>query len=115
MKNIYVLNVENSKLTVSEALAQIEAEVDALKLLNAPCVLKIIHGYGSSGNGGEIKKSLPQFLHTLKSRAKICDYTANSKFSPLSAKYKKYTKIFPALVLDSDLKNLNPGITLVFI
>ena len=115
MKNIYVLNVENNKLTVNEALAQIEAEINALKLLNTPCVLKVIHGYGSSGNGGEIKKNLPRFLHYLKVKAKICDHTANSKFSPLSTKYKEYTKQFPELVLDSDLKNLNPGITLIFI
>ena len=115
MKNIYVLNVENSKLTVSEALARIETEIDAIKLIKIPCVLKVIHGYGSSGNGGEIKKNLPYFLHNLKAKTKISDWAANSKFSPLSAKYKKYTKIFPALVLDSDLKNLNPGITLIFI
>ena len=115
MKSIYKINVENFKLTVNEALAQIESEIDALKLINKRCVLKVIHGYGSSGSGGEIKKNLPAFLNILKARGKIEDYAENSKFGVLSQKYKKYSKSFPELVLDADLKNLNPGITIVFI
>ena len=115
MKNIYKINVESFKLTVNEALAQIESEIDALKLINKPCILKVIHGYGSSGCGGEIKKNLPAFLNILKARGKIKDYAENSKFGVLSLKYKKYSGIFPELILDNDLKNLNPGITIIFI
>lgn len=115
MKNIYKINVENFKLTVNEALAQIENEIDALKLGGNKCVLKVIHGYGSSGCGGEIKKNLPAFLNLLKSGGKIEDYVENSKFGALSQKYKKYTKLFPELILDADLKNLNPGITIIFL
>lgn len=115
MKNIYKINVENFKLTVNEALAQIESEIDALKITNTKCVLKVIHGYGSSGCGGEIKKQIPAFLNSLKARSKIEDFVENSKFGVLSTKYKKYTNIFPELILDNDLKNLNPGITIIFL
>ena len=115
MKNIYKINVESFKLTVNEALAQIESEIETLKLAGIKCVLKVIHGYGSSGSGGEIKKNLPAFLNALKANNKIEDYIENSKFGALSQKYKKYTKIFPELILDSDLRNLNPGITIIFL
>jgi len=115
MSFIYLINVESFSLTVNEALASIETEIDVLKLLNKHVVLKVVHGYGSSGNGGEIKKALPSFLNILKAKGKISDFVANSSFGVLSQKYKTYTKIFPELVLDKDLANQNPGITLIFL
>ncbi|MBQ3048196.1 MAG: hypothetical protein IJD48_04200 [Clostridia bacterium] len=115
MNSIYLINVESFKLTVNEALAMVETEIDSLRLLNKHVVLKVVHGYGSSGSGGEIKKHLPIFLSQLKAKNKIIDFVSNSSFSSLNQKYKTYTKMFPELVLDKDLANLNPGITLIFL
>ena len=51
----------------------------------------------------------------MKAKKKIKDFVLNTSFGEQSNVYKKYTKLFPELILDSDLKNLNPGITIIFI
>ena len=113
MGNIAKIDVESERLTVAEALAKVETELEALKLGGESCA-KIIHGYGSKGVGGEIKRALLQHLKTLKKHKKIEDFFANETFSFTQKKYNFYTKKYPNLVLDPDLKNLNFGITIVF-
>lgn len=113
MESIAKIDVESGRLTVAEALAQVETEIEVLKLSGAH-VAKIIHGYGSKGVGGEIKKALLQHLKTLKKHKKIEDFFANETFSFTQKKYSFYIKKHPNLVLDEDLKNLNFGITIVF-
>ena len=114
MDKIKSINVEFG-LTCGEALATVEHEIEVLSFNKATKVLKVIHGYGSSGSGGVIKSGLTELLKRLVKLKKIEDFVQNNKFGTLSDKYKKYTKIYPSLLLDSDLQNLNPGITIVFL
>lgn len=113
METIKTINIENG-LKCDEALAQLQLEIEALSLTQTK-ILKVIHGYGSSGIGGIIKKEVQILLKTLKSQNKILNFVQNEKFGATSPLYQKYTKLFPSLILDSDLQNLNPGITLVFL
>lgn len=115
MDNIKSINVESGLYACDEALALIENEIEVLSLDPNVKILKVIHGYGSSGSGGAIKSSLPNLLKRLVKLNKIEDFIENNKFGALNAKYKKYTKLYPSLLLDSDLQNLNAGITLIFL
>lgn len=115
MENIKSINVEAGLYSCDEALALVEREIEVLSLDKQVRVLKVIHGYGSSGSGGAIKNNLPNLLSKLVKLGKIEDFIQNNKFGALSVKYKKYTKLYPNLLLDGDLNNLNPGITLVFL
>lgn len=112
---IQKINLEQHSLTVDEALATVETEIQALKINPNIKMLKIIHGYGSKGVGGKIKEALPQVLNKLKTQKKIEWWVNNSNFGVLSNKYKEYSKKYPEIILDNDLKNFNPGITIVFL
>ena len=46
------LNLELGRPTADEALRRLEAELEAARHMNTP-LLKLIHGYGSSGKGGQ--------------------------------------------------------------
>ena len=47
------VNLELGRPTADEALRRLEAELEAARHMNTP-LLKLIHGYGSSGKGGRI-------------------------------------------------------------
>ena len=44
-------------------------------------VLKIIHGYGSSGKGGKIRTESRRYLTRLKERGEIVNFLPGEKFS----------------------------------
>lgn len=112
---IKLLNIESDFLTSKEALSKVLTELETLSIGKITKVLEVVHGYGSSGKGGVIKKQLQILLPTLVKQNKILDFIAGEKFSPQNSKYKNYTKLYPELILDSNLRNLNPGITIIFL
>ena len=66
-------NVKADAPTVELALANIEIEIQRCHSEGVK-VLKVIHGYGSSGVGGEIKKALSRWLLLKKKQHFITDY-----------------------------------------
>ena len=114
MENVAKIDVESGALTVAEALCKVETELEILKLGNVKCA-KIVHGYGSSGVGGDIKKGVLNLLKTLKKERKIEDFFACEAFSFTGKTENFYLKNHPNLVVDQDLKTKNFGITIVFL
>lgn len=114
MESLLKLDVESEKLTVNEALAKVEIEIERAKLAKQN-LIKIIHGYGSSGTGGEIKRAVFILLNTLKKQKKITDFLPCEKFGFTHKNYKNLIKSYPYLLVDGNIKNLNPGATIVVI
>ena len=114
MDNIYKIDVESGALTVKEALATAEIELERAKICGLKLV-KIVHGYGSKGVGGEIKKALLKHLEMLKKFNKIEDFCPCERFCFTHPNYKKYTKAHPNLLVDDNIKALNSGATIVFL
>ena len=54
MKGVRELNLEQGRPSVDRALGWLEAELEAARRMNTP-LMKLIHGYGSSGKGGRIR------------------------------------------------------------
>ena len=112
---IETLNLEEEKLSCDEAVAKALNEINTLALDPTVRVLKIIHGYGSTGEGGAIKKDLYSLLYTMLKYKRIENFCHNERFTTQNELYSRYTKLYPELILDKDLQNQNPGITLVFL
>ena len=112
---VKVLDIKSDFLSYEEALSKILIELEALHFNKTIKVLEVVHGYGSSGKGGTIKKQLHILLPILKKQNKILDFIPNEKFSCKNEKYILFTKLYPELILDKNLNNLNPGITLIFL
>lgn len=112
---IKVLNVEGESLTCAEAISRVLTELEVLSIAKITKVLEVVHGYGSSGKGGSIKKELHLLLPNLVKQNKILDFVAGEKFSTQNKKYQVFTRVYPELILDANLKNLNPGVTVIFL
>ena len=96
------------------ARAQLENEIDSCKL-GGFTALKVIHGYGSHGVGGAIKKEIHVRLKQMKAQKLIRDYIPCETWTPSNPKREQAIKICNELLADSDLYMLNSGVTIVLI
>ena len=108
------INIKDDHPPVDVAIARALREIEC-SVLQKEDFLKIIHGYGSGGVGGEIKKQLEVELTTLKKEKKIFDFIKGENFSQKHPLYERVVLAAPELILDQDLINLNSGITLIII
>lgn len=113
MRVLYI-DVKSENQTCLMALAQLETEIDACKLGGFK-VLKVVHGYGSHGVGGLIKKEIHNRLKQMKKLKLIDDFLPCEKWSQTNALRMKAVKISSDLLADSDLLLRNSGVTIILI
>ena len=106
------VNLELGKPTVEQALKKLNQAVFSAKASGA-VVLKLIHGYGSSGKGGVIRLAILEDLEQKKTEGVIKEYVPGDGFSPFSAAGRKALAVMPELSKDRDYARGNRGITLV--
>ena len=111
---IETLNIKDGLPPSDVAVANMEIAIDLYKNSETK-VLKVIHGYGSHGVGGEIKRLVQLKLSELKKQKKILNFIPGEKFGEEQKRDYFILNNFPELILDADLKNYNSGITLVFL
>jgi len=97
---------------VHEALARLEREL-ALARRDGDTVIKLIHGYGSSGAGGDIRIAVQKRLWELREQGSIRAFIFGEDWSPSDATTWSFLKLHPALKVDRDLGKRNAGITIV--
>ena len=111
-KQIKVVNLEAGLPSVEQARARLNSELSAARSSGVK-ILKIIHGYGSSGVGGDLRISLQATLRQMADRREIqaCIYGENWRKADEQA--WALLKQFPELKEDRDFGKSNRGITLV--
>ena len=111
---IKVINIKDNNPTVDYALCMLETELKNAQIEGVQ-VLVVIHGYGSHGTGGQIKRSTRQLLRKLKRQNKIATYVGGEEWSNRNDDVALITKICPSVILSKDIGNLNPGVTVVLL
>ena len=110
IKSIQKVNIKIDLPTVAEALRIAKQKINSARSNNV-CVLKIVHGYGSTGKGGKIRIELRKELFKMKSKRLIGDVIFGEDFS--TNKCKQLIRRFSELKKDEDFNRGNKGITLV--
>lgn len=111
---LVTIDIKSQKQTVAEAIAQFLVEVEAYKMGGFK-VMKVIHGYGSHGVGGAIKREFLKTCEDLKHRKTIYDYVCCDKWTDKSVVRKIAINYCPDLLADSELVHLNPGCSIVIL
>ena len=109
-----IVNLERGMPLVSQALVRLKQELEQAGLEGCR-VLTLIHGYGSSGQGGVIRQEVRAQLQYLKAKRAINDFLPGEEFSSRTAAGRQLLRRFPFLSRHSDLNRANPGISLVII
>lgn len=99
---------------VRVALERLEREL-ALARQGKTAQLKIIHGYGSSGAGGDIRIAVQKRLHEMKEAGQIRDCIFGENWSKSDETTWRLLQAHPELKQNSDLGRRNPGITIVLL
>ena len=111
---VYTVNLEDGLPLCHEAIARLKYELEAATERGVG-VMKLIHGFGSSGSGGRLRVAIRRHLDGCKLNGFIEDYIEGEKFDIFDARTQKALQKHPALSRDRDLQRHNNGITLVLV
>jgi hypothetical protein len=78
-------------------------------------VLKVIHGYGSSGMGGKLCVGLRKSFRLRQAEGAIRDFVPGECFSIFNPTVLAMIETCPAVRGDPDLEAVNEGITLLWL
>ncbi len=106
------VNLKSGMPTVEEARSRLNTEIDKARQ-RGDHVLKLIHGYGSSGVGGKLKDAIRSSLRRRRKEGKIRSFVAGEKWGAFDEVTNEILGECPQLDRDPDLNNYNEGITIV--
>ncbi|MHB8811013.1 MAG: Smr/MutS family protein [Desulfobulbaceae bacterium] len=107
---VRTVNLEKGLPTVEQALIRLRHEIAQGRALGYR-VLVLIHGYGSSGEGGAIREEVRRLLGSLRDNRQINDFLAGEQCDRRTGHGRQLARRFPFLA--KYLQTPNPGISLV--
>lgn len=111
---IKTINLKADRPTVDEALQRLEREV-ALAVQQKQSFLKIIHGYGSTGAGGDIRIAVQKRLREKAEAGAIQGCIFGEDWSKTSDEVWQLLQARTELKSDPDLGRGNRGITIALL
>ena len=114
MSAIRTYNVEAGLPVLDEAQRLVIAEIKEARRAGAK-VLKVIHGYGSSGKGGALCVGLRKSFGLRKKEGVIKDFIAGESFSIFNPVVLALWEAVPELRGDPDLNAINEGVTILWL
>jgi len=106
------VNLEAGRPRVSEARRRLLAAIDAARKSRVR-VLKVIHGWGSSGEGGVLGPAIRRSLRLRVKEGRAAAVVPGERFSSDTAEGRELLRRHPSLHSDRDFNRANPGITIV--
>lgn len=110
MPSIKTYDIKSDLPTVSEAEARLRLILFANQ---SGSIIKIVHGYGSTGKGGKIKQMTHELLKAFQKQNKISGFIPGEATVSLIGCDELIRKHHQLLKTDSDFKKGNDGITYV--
>jgi hypothetical protein len=108
------VNLKSDMPLVQEALQRLDREL-ALAHQETATLLKLIHGYGSTGAGGDIRIAVQKRLLELVESGQIRGCIFGENWSKSDDAAWKLLQLHPELKSDSDLDRRNRGITIALL
>ncbi len=109
---IKTVNLELGMPSIPQARSRLSSEI-RLAQQSGVQVLKVIHGYGSSGIGGDLRYALQSTLRQMAQAKEIRDCIWGENWRTSDERSWELLKRMPELKADSDLGRGNKGISLV--
>lgn len=111
-ERVVIANLENGMPTVEQALERFRRRLREASASGAR-VLKVIHGYGSTGRGGKIRDAVRRELGRMLARGEVGAVVAGEEYSSATLAGRDLLARFKELKATERSDSLNPGITLV--
>jgi hypothetical protein len=112
MAILKTVNIKSDRPTVDEALERLDREIWRARQQNH-ILLKVIHGYGSTGAGGDIRIAVQKRLQERVAAGQIAGCIFGEEWAKSSEQVWRMLEAHPELKPDPDLGRQNLGITIV--
>src|SRR5271165_3601113 len=112
MAAIRTVIVKEGMPSVERARARLLTELRSARQSGVK-ILKLVHGYGSSGVGGDLRISLQATLRQMAQQREIGDCIYGENWRTSDERTWDLLKRMPELKTDSDLGKCNKGMTIV--
>jgi high-affinity K+ transport system ATPase subunit B len=109
---ICIVRLKEDNPTVDEAMKRLATEIAIARKTNIK-VIKVIHGYGSTGVGGAIKPTVHDRLRTMKIKGQIKMYITGEEHNEFAGSRNYLLNKFPELVETWTSDRGNKGITFI--
>lgn len=109
-KQAYYYFIKEGYPSVKEALAFIKLVIERMISRKGGCVY-VVHGHGSSGNGGKIRKELRCYLSALVRNGKLKNVINGEDFSIFNFKSLELKRKYKGL--DNLFEQYNSGVTVI--
>jgi len=100
--------------SVEQARARLHSEIQVAQQSGLK-VLKIVHGYGSTGVGGDLRIALQSTLRQMIEQRQIRDCIYGENWRTSDERSWELLKRLPELKTESDLGRGNRGVTLILL
>ena len=114
MPGLKAINIKSDLPTVEEARQRLLQHL-AVARKEGCVVVKLIHGYGSTGVGGALRPALRKSLARRRKEGVIQSFVPGERWDPLEPASRALLDACPALRHDPDLARGNEGITLILL
>lgn len=111
---IEVVNIKTNNPPADVAVFDMSVAINDAKAKGVRALI-IVHGYGSHGKGGLIKKMAVDYLATAQRKKEITLFVKGEKWSDLNPEKIRACEICPELILNSQLSNMNSGVSVVIL
>lgn len=105
-------NLEAGLPTVAQALERLERDLREARACEAK-VVRVIHGYGSSGRGGKIRDAVRRELGRKLAQGEVKDVTPGENYSSTANAGRDLLSRFKELKTTERSDTHNPGLTIV--
>jgi hypothetical protein len=108
----YTVNIEAGRPSVEEGIQRLKEGLLRARHSGIK-IIRVIHGYGSSGTGGKLRDACRLFLRQEKSARRIKSFLPGEDYTRGSGAGKDLFNRHPGLQQSEGSDSRNPGITLV--
>jgi hypothetical protein len=109
---VRTIDLEAGMPTVEEAMHRLDSKL-SLAIAQNVCVVRVIHGYGSSGRGGKIRDACRRALASMVGNNQVRAMIRGEDHSAASLSSQDLIRRIPDLKSSTRTDADNPGITLV--
>ena len=114
MSKLREVNLERGMPTADQAVRRLTFYIHNSRAQGYE-VLKIIHGYGSSGTGGKIRLEARKYLARLSAKGEIGGFIPGEEFSIFQEDTRRAFLRCDELRRDRDLERHNNGVTFIIL
>jgi hypothetical protein len=113
-ESVVTLNLEAGYPTVEEARRLLKTELEKCRSRKVT-VIKVIHGYGSSGVGGALRQGIRKSLVSHRKKGIVRAVVFGENWNIFDSVALWMLDQCPALSKDKDLGNYNPGVSMILL